>query len=1091
MTNATSLPQYIVPSNKFYPPQIDLSQSLLRTNLLNTQLAGTNHTKKAIIVEAQAGQGKTTLAYQYLEHNKIQYVWYQVGPEDSDPVYLLSALLANLCSNVPDFQSPQLATILSEGSVGPLDLGRCTNILLKDLDNHLRDDLFIVFDDLHFIEFGALTNSLLENLVDTSPPKIHFLLLSRQPLDIKSKIIRNGSQIVYLNTSDLALNNNDIEKLYNTILQKEISSQDAIKVQTLTNGWIMGIILASHPMASKTKDWNQLNQVSLFSSNQSGHMLDYFQDEIFDLIPTNLHTSFLKLSFLQNIPTNLASQITGIGDFGVVLTVRARENYFIYNLDAENQVFRFHHFFQEFLQQKAREQISQEEIAQIYSAEAKYYLDLEMTEKALTCYRNAGEFAKMEEILKEYGMGLIAQNRTFTILTQLQTIPDETLFKYSWLTLYSGLLRVDYVPQTTLKFWDRSRAQFIRSGEEIGELIALSQTIYYHFVVSGKYIEGATLLSRTETLLKKNQDELPAAILVMAARNLASGFCFFNGNMEKAGYYIQIASRIAARNDIRNFIASTRFIQGYIELLSGNKAKYLREAEVCFSLFNDPLVGESNRLTMRVMNLCYLSMVGDHKNFSNQQLTLQQSIDSTVVDQTVAAPYMYVWASSNLYALGKTDSALALLEKGLGVSSTAGTSHMQSQLLQWQAFGYSLDRLKEKAVHAIKQSTSLRNEAGGLFYEAFHNIIAGAVFTRLKEFDTALEFLERGLSISQTIPSTYLIITGLLNLSFLKYETEGPEAALDDLEAGLSLMKINGFSHFWTWEPEMMTKLLSCAVHRDIEKDFARSLARERLNINFSDEGDKLPLLKFTLLDSFEISAGGKVLFRAKDLTPFQRELMGLLVTAKGQRIPQEKIQLELWPESTPDNARKSFDTLLTRLRKQLNPQLPIPVKEYLYLQKGILCLTNYQIDAMEFIEIARTGLSHSKNSDWLQAHNAFQDALSLWKGSMPEDVFRSEQVLRYNDMMLGMLTEVGSVWAKSLAKSDRQEEAIVILEKILQINFLEESLTTLLYRLHLENQNPLKAREILSRYRTALVNADYEETEADSYIKDIIHATS
>ncbi len=129
MSFSTSPPQHTVPSNKFYPPHVDESQTLIRANLLKTQLAGQSLRKKVIIVEAQAGQGKTTLVYQFLAHNKVQYTWYQVGPEDSDPVFLLSSLLANFCQNVPGFSSPQLATILNEGSVGPLDLARCANIL--------------------------------------------------------------------------------------------------------------------------------------------------------------------------------------------------------------------------------------------------------------------------------------------------------------------------------------------------------------------------------------------------------------------------------------------------------------------------------------------------------------------------------------------------------------------------------------------------------------------------------------------------------------------------------------------------------------------------------------------------------------------------------------------------------------------------------------------------------------------------------------------------------------------------------------------------------------------------------------------------
>ena len=1087
MNLAQSLTNHVVTSNKFYPPHSDQSQSLLRSRLLHDKFPAQNHNKKVIIIEAQAGQGKTTLAYQFLKSRDNTYIWYQIGPEDSDPVLLLSSLSMNLCINLPGFASPQLTNILNEGSVGPFDLARCVNILLQDLDNYLEKDIYLVFDDLHRIEFGALTNKLLEYLLDNSPPRVHFIFMSRQPLEIKGTTIRNGSQIAYLSTADLALGNLEIEDLYTTILKKEISRQDAIKIQKVTNGWIMGIILASHPISGRSRFWLDSSTDTILPTPKTGHMLDYFQDEIFAQIPQHLHKPFLKFSFLQEIPADLASEISGIDHLGRILTEMTRDNYFIYNLDDRQQVFRFHHFFQEFLQQRAKAHFPATEISEIYNLEARYYQKQDITEKALTCYKNGGDFKAMEDILREKGMDLISRNRTFTILSLLQSIPDEILFKHRWLTLYAGLLRIDFIPQTTRPFWDSARAQFIEAKEEIGELIALSQTIYFHFVVSGEYNKGADLLPRVESLLEKNKLTLPMPIVIMAARNLACGHCFFKGDMEKARHYIQIATTLAGRHNIQNFIASTRFVQGYIELLSGNRAKYLREAEVCFALFNDPLVSESNRLAMRIMNICYLSMTGDHQNYYVQQLALQKFIDQTVVDQTIAAPYLYVWGSSNLFSLGQSQQALGLLEKGLSVSSTATTDHMHSQLLQWKAFGLALTDNADEAEKIIAEAGRLRKKAGGPFYIAFHNILAGAVYTRLKKFNKARICLEKGIAISQTIPSTYLTICALFNLSYFKYMSEGPEAALDDLETGLSLMKINGYNHFWSWEPAMMTTLLSIAVKRDIEKSFTQNLAKTRLHFNFSDEGAPFPLLKFRLMDSFELSISGKVLLQSKDFTPFQRELLGLLITAKGQRIPQERIQLELWPESAPENARKSFDTLLTRLRQLIAPHLPIPIKNYLYIQKGILCLTNYEIDALQFLEAARTGLSHCKNSDLWKAHNAFQTAVSLWNGAMPEDTFRSEQVLAFNDTLANLMAEIGSNWAKHLAEAGRIEEAIAILERILLINYLDEELTILLYKFHCRNKNHLRAREILERYRKALVKAEYTHEEATSFIDEII----
>ncbi len=1091
MNNTENSLPFTMPSNKFYPPHIDQAQSLIRTQLLTTKLPRTIKTKKAVIVEAQAGQGKTTLISQFLNYNSFAYLWYQIGPEDSDPVLLLSSLLANFTLKYPDFISPQLTNILSEGEVGPLDLKRCANILLSDIDNYLKNDLYIVFDDLHLISGSILTNNLLEYLIDTSPPRLHFVLSTRHPIELKCKTMRNSNRISYLSTKDLALSNKEIEDLFINVFEKRISPQDAIDIYTITNGWIMGIVLASHPMSGRNKFWQKHvnGSIPAIGSDQ-GHMLDYFQDEIFDKIPDELHIPFLKLSFITEIPIDLATILTSIENFDTTLSEMARENFFIYRLNENKSVFRFHHFFQEFLQLRARQQLSEIEIKNIYTQEAEYYLGHDMLEKALASYKKAGEYLTMERLLNTKGMELVAKNRTLTILSLLNTIPENILYQHSWLTFYAGLLRNDYSPKTTLPYYEKARVKFIEKNDETGELVCLSQMIYFHFVISGKYNVGAKLLPRTAELLKKNDATLPDHVKILAARNLASGLCFFNGQMDKARTYISMACTLAERQNSRNFIVSARFIQGYIELLSGNRAKFLREAETCYTLMNDPLVGMSNKLTIRIMFLCYLAMVGDFLNFKIHQQAIQSSIDQTVVDQTVAAPYFFVWGASCYFSMGQTGMGMDLLNKGFGITSTASTSHMHSQLLQWLAYGSALQNDNIRAMELISESAKLRGEAGGLYYEVFHDILAGGIFLRAGEFDKAESALNSALERSDLIPSTFLTICGLVQRSYYKLHAYDAETALDDLETALSLMKNNGYTHFWGWEPVMMGRLLSIAVRFEIEKSFAQMLARERLKINFNGDGEPVTLLNFCLLDRFQISLGDTVVSMAKDLTPSQRELLGLLITAKGQRISQERIQLELWPDNSPDNARKSFDTLLARLRKELSRTSELIVRDYIFMQKGILCLANYQMDSLQFSEAVRRGMVNSKNSDWWQAGNAFNQALDLWKGSLPEEIFKSEQVLTFNDQLINSLIKLTTTWSNHMAETNRTEEAIDLIEKVLRMNTLEEQLVTLLYALHLKNNSPIKAKQTLNRYRNALLKVEYSPEEIETFLRDVISTT-
>ncbi len=169
-------------SNKFYPPQVGADATLFRNSLVTQILGESACNRKAIVIEAQAGQGKSTLALQFLQHFTLRFSWYQIGPEDRDPSLLLSSLLENFEQKLPGFTSPRLSRIMDQEEIDSLDIIHCANILLTDLDRYLADDFYIVFDDLHLGEQTPLFNGLLGHVVDSSPPHIHFILISRRPL---------------------------------------------------------------------------------------------------------------------------------------------------------------------------------------------------------------------------------------------------------------------------------------------------------------------------------------------------------------------------------------------------------------------------------------------------------------------------------------------------------------------------------------------------------------------------------------------------------------------------------------------------------------------------------------------------------------------------------------------------------------------------------------------------------------------------------------------------------------------------------------------------------------------------------------------
>ncbi len=1091
MQSASQLQQEIS-SNKFYPPQVDPASSLFRSALITRYLGKTACTRKAIIIEAQAGQGKSTLAAQFLHHFNLRFAWYQIGPEDTDPALLLSALLDNLQQKLPGFKSPQLALIMRQGEIGPLDVTRCANILLTDLDRHLAGDFYIVFDDLHLGEQAPLLNNLLSHIIDTSPPHLHFVLISRKALALTARTLRYGTDVCMLQNQDLSLSLQEVEMLFSRVLKQQISRRDAELIRQQTSGWIMGILLAAlgDKRQRKSAKFNTGNRLPADLS--SDQILSYFRHEILDHVPEDLHTILMRLSLLSEIPIDLAATITGQRDAGAILTDLMLDNFFLYPLDEQQTVFRLHHLFQEFLQERAKKFLSRDEIKAIYSTAAAYYLDKGALEQALLCYRKEENFQVMEDILRREGLNMMAKNRVITLLTLLKSIPEDKLLNYAWLTLFTGYLYSDFHPQKTEPLLESARNRFIITGDETGELLALSHLIYFHFVVSGLYHTGALLLPRIEELFTRNREDLPLHAQIVIARNLGAGYCFFISRMKQARAYATMARDLATGNDIRNGIASTRFTCGYIESLIGNYKSCLQEIETSYALLHDPLVGMSNKLTLRILHLNFLSKRGDFINLYHQQQLLRNSIDNHVVEQTVAAPYLYIWECAGLVEAGEYDKAEQVLQMGGRISATAETPHMRSQLLQWYGYIQALQGKEEAAEKAVTEAAELRQVAGGPFYDTFCTIIHGATLARIGHHDEALKLLTTALHKAEGLPSDYMAAAARLHRAWVYRQQDCKKAMLDDLQAGLNLLKKNSYTYFWSWEPGFMEQLLSEAFRAGILPEFSDGLARKQLGIFFDKKGSAYPLLDITILGPFALQIAGKTILTAEKLTPAQRSLMALLLACKDQKISQERIQLTLWPDSSPDKARAKLDMLLMRLRKVLGQALPCPVSQYLSMQKGFLCLDNCRIDGVEFDKLATKGLNHARAEQFWQAGNAFYRALRLWDNGTAtgSDLFIGETSDFY-DQLLRLLAKIGHTYGIILAESDCAEEAIDVATKILQINRMDDQLITLLYGLYIRCGKMLKAKETLLQYRQSLRDLEYSQDEIDDLLFKVAASTS
>ncbi len=1065
---------HFLPANKLQPPHIDQTRSIRRHHLITEQLPPRLTAQTFIIIEAQAGQGKTTLARQYLAYTNTPFIWYQIGREDKEPAVLPAALFLAVSRLIPGGLSEHLITVSTTTSFRSIDLQQQINALLHEITGALAGDLFLVFDDLHLLNFAPATRELLDYLLETAPARLHFILTSRNPLHLNARPLRTSPNLLYLDNDDLALLPEEIESLYEHVWHTPISRSQAQEICARTNGWIMGVFLSARPLADGTDRYRSW----LSTLRHTDPLPCFFDAEVLSQVPHRLKDTLIKISFLEEIDRELAIELSGVADLDRFLADLADRNHFIYPLDEDQATYRFHHLFQEYLQHIGRNQLSAHVITTLYRRAANFYLKRGMIDKALKIMRTSGDYCAMEQVVRHHGPRLVANNQSLAVFSLLQDIPHQDLLSHPWLCLYFGLLCADIAPQQSLQFFDSCKACFVDAADQQGELLTLSQLIHYHVVISGDFRAGGKLLKRAQELFEQTLAQLAVEETVLIARNLAAGFFHFTGDTDRARYYAQLSYSCAAAHGSKNLIAAARFIVGYISLLCGDRRVARRETEASYLLTGDSQVGAGNRMALHLMQLCKLSMHGEHPAFFQHRDLVQRELDPLLLSQTIAASYLDLWSAIAALAEGDTTTALEQLECGISRRQTITNHHLLSQYHQWKAFIAALLSDGEAASRSLTAASSLRTSTGGPLHGARQQAMAGATLVIIGRLQEAKPLLHHARQIAERIEAVAVTVCCLAYQTIIALAENDENAVGRLLQDLFTLMNRFGYTYFWGWEPTTMARLLCAAVRMDVAPGFARRLAEKRLASFIDDHGMLRPLLIINLLGSFSITSNNERSISAGDLSRQQRELIGLLAASPGQRLAQEQAQLALWPDSPPDKARKSFDTLMARLRRVLTEKLGIPAKHYLRVERGYVQFRHVSIDAISFLHHARHGLKLTDQGLWWQADVAFAKALSLWATLQPAISFTDDQTVHFFEDIVTVGHRVCLTWGATLSTLNRTEEALALLEKAGRLQPADEDAARLRYQLCLTIGKPLKAREVLAEYRRELVRLGFQDTE-------------
>lgn len=677
-------------------------------------------------------------------------------------------------------------------------------------------------------------------------------------------------------------------------------------------------------------------------------------------------------------------------------------------------------------------------------------------------------------LLEQEGMTLFALNRLAGIAPLFDRIPEGLLQQNPWLAYYAALVRFQSGRGDSPGCLEAARTGFAAAGNRPGELLATAQLLLVRTLFPDASARSGNLALRGEELAEEHLSQLSGYAQIHIAQCLALAGLFRCGDDPRVAHYQKLALTLGEEQGLTGFGALANFCSGYQLLRRGDLRGLLRLLEEVGPLLQNPQTSSCERLLLRLLQLYALLLQGDDLNWQRLLPRLEHGIDPRLLERSLVR-----------LELGLLDVAAVLQGSACPLALDTCQAWAEMAPRPWSHRFLSLGALmalregdRARAVVMLAGARSLIASCKNQFDLAWCGLLLGSVGLQLDDGDFRADLMAARAA-TEELGNDWLAgaIAGVLLACDLR---EGREIE-EELARWLADCNRAGGLALRFIPREIRQRLQEPALALD--RRAARPLAAS-LDLVVADGNGAVPLLDVQTLGSIAIRCGTRTVIPAEALTPAQRELLALLVSVPEMKLSQEEVQLDFWPDSPPEKARSSFDSLLLRLRKTLDTALaPFSARDCLQLQKGILYLENVRVDARIFAGEVRLGLDLVQRREYWQAGNAFARAHALWKGSFMPGSSARDLATSYREE-LDLLFVVGMQnWAELLLDSGQTEAAIEILLQALRTDRINDKLVRTLCRCHLRNNNPLKARQVVQNYAATLRREAYSSEEIDQIL--------
>lgn len=407
----------VLMTSKLNPPTSRTAQ-VPRQRLNEKVLAAS--AARLVLVRAPAGFGKTTAMTQcmaLMEANEIETAWLTLDDADNDVsrfIWYLNAAVSKL------IQDPALeAEDTKDPAISPSDAAL---EIVARLAEH--EGAFAVFlDDFERIQDSAVLG-LIREIVEHLPRRGQFVIGSRTLPELGLGRLRARGQLLEIDAQELRFSVEETSDFLISRRQLALTQDDLLKIHDRTEGWVTALWLASLALEGHNSPDSFIERFS----GASQTIADYLAYDVLELQPEPMRQFLLRTSILRHLNASLCQALLPDIDASATLQHLAATNTFLTPLENDENTYRYHSLFAEFLKSRLQEE-EPEQIPRLHQAASLWFEGQKRPVPAIDHALEGQDYPRAMALLQEHASSLLSQGRMRLLSRWFGALPPEQLRK--------------------------------------------------------------------------------------------------------------------------------------------------------------------------------------------------------------------------------------------------------------------------------------------------------------------------------------------------------------------------------------------------------------------------------------------------------------------------------------------------------------------------------------------------------------------------------------------------------------------------------------------------------------------------------------